>query len=379
MRHFPGRNPRPKLATLINLDRWLRLGRWFMAVWVVFTLPSAVQILQGGHSAGDIALAAGILTWGAVWVWFWLRAAGRSRTAEIFGLAVSVVLLGLFALFTPAPIDVGGVMVFAFIIAGACFPLREAIKIMAGLVVLQIGLEVLRLDPASLAASGLVNSILVGVVGIGARLFWQSYKQLVAAREQLANLAVTEERLRFARDLHDLLGQSLAVLVLKSELVAKQLPEDSDDTIRAEVRDIAQVARKSLNDVREAVAGYRRPTLQAEISSARSALRAAGIGLLVEDKVGDLPPEQDGVLAWCLREAVTNVVKHSGAQRCEVRIFRDDGLTRLDVSDDGHGAALLNGGSGLAGMRERVELVGGTMKVESNAGLHVRVAVPQPA
>ncbi|HKV86375.1 MAG TPA: sensor histidine kinase [Candidatus Dormibacteraeota bacterium] len=364
---------------MINLDRWLRLGRWFMAVWFVFTLPSAVQILQTGHSAGDIALAAGILTWGAVWIWFWLRAAGRNRTAEIFGLAISVVLLGLFALFTPAPIDVGGVMVFAFILAGACFPVREAIKIMIGLVVLQIGLEVLRLDPVSLAASGLVNSILVGVVGIGARLFWQSYKQLVAAREQLANLAVTEERLRFARDLHDLLGQSLAVLVLKSELVAKQLPENSDDTLRAEVRDIALVARKSLNDVREAVAGYRRPTLQAEISSARSALRAAGIGLLVEDKVGDLPPEQDGVLAWCLREAVTNVVKHSGAQRCEVRIFRDDGLTRLDVSDDGHGAALLNGGSGLAGMRERVELVGGTMKVESDAGLHVRVSVPQPA
>lgn len=362
-----------------NIARWTKLGRWFMAIWVVFTLPSAVQILQTGHTAGDVALAGGILAWGAVWIWFWLRAAGRSRTAEIFGLAITVVLLGLFAFFTPAPIDVGGVMVFAFIIAGACFPVRTAVKIMIGLVVLQIALEVLRLDPVSLAASGLVNSILVGVVGIGARLFYQSYQQLTAAREQLAHLAVTEERLRFARDLHDLLGQSLAVLVLKSELVAKQLPEDADDSLRHEVRDIAQVARKSLNDVREAVAGYRRPTLQAEIASARNALRAAGIGLLVEDRVGELEPEQDGVLAWCLRESVTNVVKHSGAKRCEVRIFRDDGLARLEVSDDGRGASALNGGSGLAGMRERVALVGGSINVESNAGLHVRVSLPQPA
>jgi two-component system sensor histidine kinase DesK len=221
--------------------------------------------------------------------------------------------------------------------------------------------------------------VLVGGLGVGARLFWLSYRQLIAAREQLAHLAVTEERLRFARDLHDLIGQSLSVLVLKSELVSKQLPDDTDDSVRQEVRDIAQVARKSLNEVREAVAGYRRPTLQAEISSARNALRAAGIGLVVEDKVGTLTPDQDGVLAWCLREAVTNVVKHSGAKRCDVRIFRDDGLARLDVSDDGHGADSLHGGSGLAGMRERVAMVGGSVKVESNAGLHVRVSIPQPA
>ena len=125
---------------------------------------------------------------------------------------------------------------------------------------------------------------------------------------------MSEERLRFARDLHDLLGQSLAVLVLKSELVNKQLPSDTDEATHQELRDIARVARKSLNDVREAAAGYRRPSLTMEVGNARNALRAAGIELLVEDTLGRVAAEQDSVLAWCLREGVTNVLKHSAAQ-----------------------------------------------------------------
>jgi two-component system sensor histidine kinase DesK len=190
---------------------------------------------------------------------------------------------------------------------------------------------------------------------------------------------VSEERLRFSRDLHDLLGQSLAVLVLKSELVAKQLPPDADDGLRQELRDIARVARKSLNDVREAVAGYRRPSLSAEIDHARTALRAAGIGLTVEDTLGRVAAEQDSVLAWCLREAVTNVLKHSMARRCFVHVRRDDGTATLVVADDGRGATELEGGTGLIGMRERVELAGGRLEVGSEAGGGLRLRVSLPA
>jgi two-component system sensor histidine kinase DesK len=345
----------------------------------LFALPTAVSALQAGPTPEDIAIAGSIVAWAVLWIWFWVRVCGRSRTGEVIGLLANVIVLTAFALVEPQPIGVGGALVFAFIIAGVAFPLRQALLVIGGLTVLQIFLQILRLEDPSFQVSSLINSVLVGAVGIGARLFWESYRQLLAAREQLAHLAVTEERLRFARDLHDILGQSLSVLVLKSELVAKQLPEDTDESVRNEVRDIAQVARGSLNDLREAVTGYRRPTLQGEISSARAALRAAGIGLRVEDPVGPLGPEQDGVLAWCLREAVTNVVKHSGATRCEVRISRRDELATLEVSDDGRGATWFDGGSGLIGMRERVEMVGGTVKVasENGGGLHVRVLVPQ--
>lgn len=346
-----------------------------MAAWALFAMPTAISVIASGVTPANVAVEIGFCCWAAIWIWIWLRAIGRSHTAEVFGLVANTVVLTMFTLIQPQP--AGTFLVFSFIVAGCIFPLRQAVGAMLALLALQTALEVVRLAPPAPALNGLINSVLVGGVGIGARLLWQSYTQLVAAREQLAHLAVTEERLRFARDLHDLLGQSLSVLVLKSELVAKQLPDDATESTKQEVQDIASVARKSLNDVREAVAGYRRPTLQTEITSARSALRAAGIGMLVEDSVGALPPEQDGVLAWCLREAVTNVVKHSSAKRCEVRIFNDDGTARLEVSDDGLGAESLNGGSGLAGMRERVALVGGSVRVESNGGLHLLVSVPK--
>jgi two-component system sensor histidine kinase DesK len=363
---------------VVNLARWERIGRWFMSAWVLLAVPTAVSVLVSGHGPMELSILLGFTVWGVVWVWLWWHGV-NSLAGSYVGVIAVTVLMSLFTLI--APTTDNSFLVFAFIAAGVCLPIRRAVWAFVALVILQLGLELSRLTPAPVIVNLLINSVLVGFLGIGARIFWQSYTQLVAAREQLAQLAVTEERLRFARDLHDILGQSLSVLVLKSELVSKQLPEDADEALRGEVRDISQVARKSLNDVREAVAGYRRPTLQAEITSARSALRAAGIGLLVEDSVGVLPPEQDGVLAWCLREAVTNVVKHSGAKRCEVRIFRAEDSANLDVEDDGRGAVTLNGGSGLAGMRERVALVGGTMKVASDngSGLHVRVSVPQPA
>ncbi|HET7420864.1 MAG TPA: sensor histidine kinase [Candidatus Dormibacteraeota bacterium] len=362
---------------MANLDRWERIARWFMTAWFVLAVPTAVSILLTGINVVNLGLVFAFAAWGSVWAWLWLRAIGRDQTGAVLGLVGITVFLTLFTLISPSPET--SFLVFSFMAAGIVFPLRQVLWALLALVALQIALSVVRLTPAPVAFNLLFNSALVGVLAIGVRLFWQSYTQLVAAREQLAHLAVTEERLRFARDLHDVLGQNLSVLVLKSELVAKQLPADADESLRHEVRDIAQVARKSLNDVRETVSGYRQATLQAEISSARTALRSAGIGMKVEDTLGALPPEQDGVLAWCLREAVTNVVKHSGAKRCEVRLTRAGGEARLEVMDDGRGATSFDGGSGLAGMKERVDLVGGTLRVgsENGGGMHLQVSVPQ--
>jgi two-component system, NarL family, sensor histidine kinase DesK len=364
---------------MANVARWESIGRWFMAAWVLFTVPTIVSVLTSGFHGPQLAVAFAFLVWCGLWLWLWLRALARDHTGEVLALISISVVSAIFTLIEPNP--QGTVLVFACIIAGVIFPAARAVAVLVALTALQVGTLVARqADPVS-SLTIVTNDVLVGLVGVGARFFWIAYKELVAARGQLATLAVTEERLRFARDLHDLLGQSLSVLVLKSELVAKQLPDDAGDAVRGEVRDIVQVARNSLNDVREAVAAYRRPTIQAEISSARSALRAAGIAMLVEDGVGALPQEQDGVLAWCLREAVTNVLRHSGAGRCEVRLSREDGSALLDVVDDGRGAASLNDGSGLEGMRERVRLVGGTVDIDTagGTGLRVHVSVPRPA
>ena len=360
-----------------NVERWTRIGRWFMVAWVLFAAPTAVAVLASGLQPPQEAAAFGFAVWGGLWAWIWLRAAGRNDVAEAVGLVAITVILTIFTLIQPTP---GGTfLVFSFIVAGACFPVRRALWIIGGLTVLQIVLDVIRLTDLATILNSLINSVLVGGVGIGARLLWQSYRELLAAREEIARLAVSEERLRFSRDLHDLLGQSLAVLVLKSELVNKQLPSDTNETTHQELRDIARVARKSLNDVREAAAGYRRPSLAMEVGNARNALRAAGIGLLVEDTLGRVAAEQDSVLAWCLREGVTNVLKHSGAKKCVLRLLRTDGNATLELVDDGRGAASLDGGGvGLIGLRERVELAGGKFEVgsEPEAGVRLRVILP---
>jgi len=349
-----------------------------MCLWVLFTLPTEIQLLSTA-TAATLAAAAGFVVWSLVWIWLWIRACGRSHTGEVVAFVAITVILSLFSLIAPSPIGAGGVLVFSFIVAGAIFPWRTAVWVILGLAVLQVALGETRLEDPSLQVSSLLNSILVGFVGVGARLLWLAYSDLSDAREEIARLAVSEERLRFARDVHDVLGQSLATIVLKSELIGRQLPADAEDGLRHEVDDVARLGRKSLNDLREAVSGYRRPTLPAEVTSARAALRAAGIALAVDDRAGTLPEQQDSVLAWCLREAVTNVLKHSGATRCDVSVTRDDGLVRLAVDDDGRGATTLAGGSGLVGMRERVERVGGTFEVQNGAGRGVRLRVAIPS
>ena len=358
-------------------DRWERFGRLFMCLWVIFALPTEIQLVSAANPSA-YAGALAFLVWAAVWVWFWMRVVGRDHTGEIVGLVASTVILGLAAAAAPTPVGAGGIIVFAFIMAGACFPWRTALWVIFGLSVLQAVAQLIRFEDPSLEVSSLLNSILVGGVGIGARLLWTAYSELIVAREEIARLAVSEERLRFARDVHDLLGQSLATIVLKTELIGRQLPPSADESLRHELDDVARVGRKSLTDLREAVAGYRRTTLPSEVSSARSALRAAGISFAVEDRAGTLAAEQDSVLAWCLREAVTNVVKHSGAKRCDVAISRDNGLVRMLVEDDGRGATTLTGGSGLEGMRERVVLAGGTFEVANGGGKGIKLEVAIP-
>lgn len=361
---------------MANVERWTKIGRWFMAAWVLFALPTAVAVAASGLTPPNLAVTFGFTAWGAIWCWLWLRAVGRDHTGEVVGWIAITIILSVFSVIEPSP--TGSLLVFSFIVAGCIFSVRRVAWVFAAMVALQVVLLVVRHADTASALNLIINDILVGGVATGAKLLWQSYRQLVAAREEIARLAVSEERLRFARDLHDLLGQSLAVLVLKSELVAKQLPRDTDPSIRLELRDLARVARKSLNDVREAAAGYRRPSLSMEVANARSALRAAGIGLLVEDTLGRVAVEQDAVLAWCVREGATNVLKHSGAQKCVIRLARGDGNAELEIVDDGRGAAALDGGIGLIGLRERVELAGGRFEVgpEPKGGVRIYVSLP---
>lgn len=202
--------------------------------------------------------------------------------------------------------------------------------------------------------------------------------ELNAAREENARLAIAEERLRFARDLHDLLGHSLTVIALKSELAGRLFDRDPARAA-AEVAEIEQVTRQALKQLRETVAGYRRITLADELAGARIALSAAGIEASVEEPAVSLTDEAESILAWAVREGTTNVIRHSGARRCEIRISAGLVSADLEVVDDGRGTdGGHRDGSGLAGLAERAGVRNGRVEAgpKPGGGFRLHVSVP---
>ncbi|MDT0445104.1 sensor histidine kinase [Streptomyces johnsoniae] len=197
--------------------------------------------------------------------------------------------------------------------------------------------------------------------------------RLDAARETEARLAVAEERLRFGRDLHDVLGRNLSVIALKSELAAQLLQRDKGAALD-EMAEVQRIARDSQREIREVVRGYRRADLHAELVGARGVLQAAGIVCRIEDRHGErLPEPVQSALGWVVREGTTNVLRHADAGRCTVRLRRlANGEAVLEMENDGVLAEGVQdsqgGGMGLAGLRERVAALGGSLSTERGAG-----------
>jgi two-component system sensor histidine kinase DesK len=235
-------------------------------------------------------------------------------------------------------------------------------------------------DPAGGLGIG-VTVAMISLTLFAMSALGRANRELIAARRELADLAVAEERNRIARDLHDTLGHSLSVVTLKSELARRLLP---DDPARAaiEITDVEHVARDALASVRETVAGYRQPSLARELAGARAALAAAGIEATVEPAPDGLPRDVDALLGWAVREGVTNVLRHSEASSARIAVLVEGMSGAVEVVDDGRGAeATADGrgsGSGLAGLRERTQRVGGAVEAGplGERGFRLRVSVP---
>jgi len=214
---------------------------------------------------------------------------------------------------------------------------------------------------------------------------------LRVAREEIARLAVTAERLRIARDLHDLLGHNLSLIALKSEL-ARRLISVSPEQAAVEIGDVEQVARTTLQEVREAVGNYRQPSLANELHAAQQLLAAAGISYQCEEDEGiqnmqdSLPPPIEAILSWTVREGVTNIIRHSRAHLCRIHVMRDTHEACVEIVDDGvevpaqfvtmptTGAT----GNGLRGLTERVAVLGGVCDAhpQTSGGFRLAVSVP---
>jgi two-component system sensor histidine kinase DesK len=230
----------------------------------------------------------------------------------------------------------------------------------------------------------LVAIFLLFIIG-GGNIFFAEQKRveckLRLAQEENLALAAVAERERIARDLHDVLGHTLSVIVLKAELAGRLIERDPQRAAQ-EISDVEKTARTALSEVREAIGGYRSQGLSAEMERARSTLNAADVALSCESPLPKLTAAEETVLCLAVREAVTNIVRHAGAKHCRMRFATTkENYLSLLVEDDG-AHAVVHEGNGLRGMRDRVEGIGGRFSIDTHAGTALLIELPvasQPA
>jgi two-component system sensor histidine kinase DesK len=199
--------------------------------------------------------------------------------------------------------------------------------------------------------------------------------KLRMAQEEIEQLAKAAERERIARDMHDVLGHSLSVIVLKSEL-AGRLMEGQPARAALEIAEIEATARQALGEVRKTITGYRSEGFASELTRAAQVLETAGVRLQKPSTPPYLPPRHEATLSLVLREAVTNIVRHAGASECSIELSTVADRTQLVIADDGRGD-IQQEGNGLRGMRERVQELGGKLLLDSQRGTRLQIELPQ--
>lgn len=222
-----------------------------------------------------------------------------------------------------------------------------------------------------------IGTATAGTVIVVLRRLFTTIGELHATREELAHAAVSRERLRFARDLHDLLGHTLSLIVVKGEVVQRLATRDPA-AASTQAGDIVTIGRDALGEVRQAVSGYRARGVSAELDDARMALDDAGVEAVIT-RTGPPPPaEADLLLGWVVREAVTNVIRHAAARHCHLTVTGTDTQVTVTITDDGCGTTALAPGNGLTGLTERLAAAGGELHAEPGrrGGFTVTATVP---
>jgi two-component system, NarL family, sensor histidine kinase DesK len=279
-----------------------------------------------------------------------------------------------------APFNVGAVVFIVY--AGTLVPFAGdswlAAKVIAVLVAVAASEALLLHLGLWFGIIGTVLPVALGSVNIHFAQRNQANRQLRIAQDEIEHLARVAERERIARDLHDVLGHTLSVVILKSELASKLIGNDPERAGN-EIRDVERISREALAEVRNAISGYRAGGLEEELARAASTLKTAGVAAESRSVRMSLSPAQETVLALALREAVTNVVRHARARHCKLRLEPVDGNCELEIQDDGRGGGLQVEGNGVRGMRERVEALGGTLRRETTLGTKLTIMLPLKA
>ncbi|PEI80054.1 sensor histidine kinase [Bacillus wiedmannii] len=276
---------------------------------------------------------------------------------------------------------------FGFFTASAIgfAPNKKEFRVLLSLLAVMLGIFIF-VNMNQISTTSLVNIvpmfILMLITPFGMRNFNQKKilrNQLNEANEQIKDLVKREERQRIARDLHDTLGHTLSLITLKSQLVEKLIVKNPERA-SAEAKEITQTSRTALKQLRELISDMRMITVEEELEQIKAILQAATIELEIkqETSASSLSPIEQNILGLCLREAVTNVVKHSKATRCTVSVLESQGELILTVEDNGIGLADQNhDGNGIRGMKERIALIDGFVELGTiNPGTLLTVKVP---
>ncbi|MFJ6082278.1 sensor histidine kinase [Streptomyces sp. NPDC092369] len=350
--------------------------------WLLMGMGAFSNLFQG-ETANPWVGGLGLLTFNSLYIYVTFRSFVK-EAREAVSTRVALAVMGLVT--CGLAIGYGGSWLYFFpllgLAAGAAVRGPRLGQVGLGLTALAATVSVFRAgwDAINIAYGTFLSTMVTAAI----LSLSEAVRELRAAREELARRAVEEERLRFSRDLHDLLGHTMSVIVVKSEAARRLAARDMDAAL-AQITDIESVGRQALTEIREAVTGYREGSLATELDRARSALSAAGIEPVVTRSGAPLTPQTEVLLGWVVREAVTNVLRHSGATRCEITIGGVLDRAKLTVTDNGIGAATDAdtatgtstgteaigsptagaaegiGGTGLKGLTERLRAAGGSL------------------
>jgi len=354
----------------INLSIHEKGPSWAPYLWLAYLIFFYIQPVMdhAGWREWSLTALATIIFLALYFGLFWLK-----QPKALLHIA-GMVTLGLVF----APMNSGASTFFIFATAFTPFCVEDealALGVMAAIVA-AAGLEtwLFHLSGWFLFYAGGLST----VVG-GSNIYFaqrnRTLHKLRMANEEIEHLAKVAERERIARDLHDVLGHTPSVITLKSELAGKLMERDPGRAAK-EIAEVEQISRQALSEVRDAIRGYRAKGLAAELAQAKTTLETAGLTVLCDAATTvQLPAMQESVLSLAVREAVTNVMRHAQARSCRLRLEQQNGSCRLEIQDDGRGSSA-GEGNGLRGMRERVEMLGGTLQRETSSGTRLTITLP---
>lgn len=339
---------------------------WLM--YLLFLLPG-LYFIQWDTSAVVLTVLSVI-----VFLWLYFRGFWLSGNALIYN-ALLIAMMG--ALLLPFNASASTYFIYAAAAVGIINNVRFSLIFIIGLACMLL-LESWLLDLslfAMLIPAGFV--LMVGFASLFQGIIIRKNNSLRISQAEVSRLATVAERERISRDLHDLLGHSLSLITLKAELAGKLLKRQETQRARQEIDDLERISRTALGEVREAVSGYRQAGLISELQHASEALQSASIQTHLDVASDNLSATHDHTLAMCVREAITNVIRHSEARNCWITLEQDAHNTELSIRDDGKLPTIkLEPGSGLNGMRDRLQMLNGNLSIQQRDGLHLTITLP---